>query len=225
MEQPSHQIENKALREYIYEQIRSLIENNGFELGKRINKLELAKRFSVSQTPVNDALNRLVGENYLIQESRKGYYLREFSLQEQFDYFEMRAGLEGISAKLCCERATDEEISVLCGYLPHFKETCVPDRFAEYARYDREFHEKILAFAKNPAIIDAMKSTGFMFRTYQKGLVRTPDLTLAEHEEIIAALHERNGKRAQEAMEAHLFAAREIFASLIAEQEKQQEEA
>jgi DNA-binding GntR family transcriptional regulator len=67
-------IENKSLRQNVYEKIRDLIDTGELVFGEKINKIDLAERFSVSQTPINDALNRLVGENYLIQQSRKGYY-------------------------------------------------------------------------------------------------------------------------------------------------------
>jgi DNA-binding GntR family transcriptional regulator len=47
-------VENKALRDYIYEKIRELIENEELSSGEKINKSLLEKRFNVSATPIND---------------------------------------------------------------------------------------------------------------------------------------------------------------------------
>ena len=58
-------VENKALRNYVYEHIRGLIDQGIIPFGEKINKHELAKSLGVSQTPINDALNQLVGERFL----------------------------------------------------------------------------------------------------------------------------------------------------------------
>ena len=89
-------LENKSVKDYIYEKIKELLENNEFVIGEKINKNYLATRFNISLTPINDALNRLVGENYLVQLPRKGFFVKEFSPKELCDLFEMRAALEEI---------------------------------------------------------------------------------------------------------------------------------
>ena len=106
-------LENKSVKDYIYDKIKELLENNDFEIGEKINKNDLANRFNISLTPINDALNRLVGENYLVQYPRKGFFVKEFSAKELCDLFEIRAGLEGIAIRLCCEKASNEELNEL----------------------------------------------------------------------------------------------------------------
>jgi DNA-binding GntR family transcriptional regulator len=208
-------IENKSLRQNVYEQIRTLIDSGELAFGEKINKIDLAERFSVSQTPINDALNRLVGENYLIQQSRKGYYVKEFDFQEFCNLFEMRAGLEGIAARLCCERATEEEMQILVSAFDGFSLPMNEEQRALYIKTDKQFHRNILKFAKNQTIMDALYTTGFLNRSYQKGLVRGPEITLDEHKRVVEAFKKRDGEGAQRYMVEHLFNSRNVFRDLV----------
>lgn len=204
----NNKLENKSVKDYIYDKIKELLENNEFELGKKINKNELATRFNISLTPINDALNRLVGENYLIQYPRKGFFVKEFTPKELCDLFEIRAGLEGIAIRLCCEKASDEDINSLIHYFDIFNQGIEENQIKEYTKIDKEFHKKIIFLAQNPLISQVRNSLGFLSRSYQKGLMKPKETSLEEHHKIIEALIERNGKKAQEAMENHLLGSR-----------------
>lgn len=210
-------IENKALRNYVYEYIRSLIDHGALPIGEKINKSELAASLGVSQTPINDALNRLVGERFLEQRPRDGYFIREFDAEEFCQLFEMRAGLEGIASRLCCENATDEQLQVLVTSFDEFT-LPVPESFMHsYYEADRAFHTNIITFSGNSFIHDDLKNTGFQARTYQKGLVRGPDITLHEHKMVIEALKVRDGERAQQQMIWHLLGSRDVFKARLLE--------
>jgi DNA-binding GntR family transcriptional regulator len=208
-------IENRALRDYIYEQIRDLIEEGVFPIGEKINKSELASKFGVSQTPISDALNRLVGERYLEQRQRKGYYIREFNAQEFRDFFEMRAGLEGIAVRLCCENATDSQLQEIVTSFDGFSWPMTEDEQQRYYEADRLFHVNVVRYSGNEIILQTLKTTGFQARTYQKGLVRGPGVTLHEHQSVIDAIKVRDGERAQQQMVWHLLGSRDVFKALV----------
>ncbi len=203
-----NKLENRSVKDYIYEKIKELLENNEFPIGVKINKNDLANRFNISLTPINDALNRLVGENYLIQYPRKGFFVKEFSRKEMCDLFEIRAGLEGIAIRLCCEKASDEEIEELINYFNIFENGINKNSLKEYTKVDKNFHKRIIYLAQNPLISQVRNSLGFLSRSYQKGLIKPMENSLQEHHKIIEALKKRDGKKAQEAMENHLLGSR-----------------
>jgi len=208
-------LENRSVKDYIYDKIKELLENNEFVVGEKINKNDLASRFNISLTPINDALNRLVGENYLVQYPRKGFYVKEFSPKELCDLFEIRAGLEGIAVRLCCERASNEDIDELIHSFDLFENGISDDMIKPYTNIDKNFHKRIIFLAQNPLISQVRNSLGFLSRSYQKGLVKPAFDSLQEHHQIIEALKLRDGKMAQNAMENHLLGSRDrILASL-----------
>lgn len=208
-------LENKSVKDYIYDKIKELLENNEFVVGEKINKNDLALRFNISLTPINDALNRLVGENYLIQQPRKGFYVKEFSPKELCDLFEIRAGLEGIAIRLCCERASNEEIENLIHSFDLFENDMDSNMIKQYTKADKDFHKKIIFLAENPLISQVRNSLGFLNRSYQKGLVKPMKDSLSEHHAIIEALKARDGEKAQKAMEQHLLNSRDKIVSTL----------
>ena len=210
-------VENKALRNYVYDQIRELIDQGILPVGKKIDKADLSSRFGVSQTPINDALNRLVGENYLEQKPRKGYYIREFNISEFCELFEMRAGLEGVAARLCCENATDEQLKTLVTAFDEFALPMDQATLHHYYEMDRRFHADIVRYSGNHFILESLHTTGFQARTYQKGLVRGPDITLHEHRMVVEALKVRDGERAQQQMVWHLLGSRDVFKARLSQ--------
>jgi len=214
-----NKIENKAIRQYIYEKLTEMLSNGEFPLGQKINKQKLAIDFNVSQTPVNDALNKLVGENYLIEIPRKGYFVREIKDQEYADMFELRAGLEGISAKLVCESASDEQIQILIHSFDGFDENIKNKELELYIKADRHFHRNIINFAGNSLIQESMKQTRFISRTYQKGLMKPVADSLAEHRKILEAFANRDGNQAAKAASDHLLNSRDRILEKIKENE------
>lgn len=208
-------VENKALRNYVYDHIREMIDQGDLPIGKKIDKSELAEHLGVSQTPIHDALNQLVGEKFLEQRPRDGYYIREFNAVEFCELFEMRAGLEGIAVRLCCENATDEQLRVLTSAFDEFSLPMDEELVHHYYEIDRRFHEDIVVFSGNGFILESLKTTGFQARTYQKGLVRGPDITLHEHRMVVEAIKARDGERAQQQMIWHLLGSRDVFKALL----------
>jgi len=209
----SSKIENKALRQYVYEHIRDLLDNGDLPVGEKINKSELCKQFNVSQTPVNDALNKLVGESYLEEIPRKGYFVREFNLEEQALLFEIRAGIEGIAIRLCCERATDAELKELVHSFDGFSNLHDENELKMYLKADKRFHRLLIKYSRNPKLQEILDSRSFISRTYQKGLMKSYSQSLNEHKIITTALTNRDKDTAATAIVNHLLSSRDYIVS------------
>ena len=97
-------IDNTSLKSYVYNEIKQMIYAGKFPLDQKINKAELAEHFNSSLTPINDALNRLVGEKFLTLESRKGYFVREFSVEEMIEF------CDGINSEIGGDTSSIREV-------------------------------------------------------------------------------------------------------------------
>ena len=78
------------LSEDIYISIKDDIVNKVFLPGEKINVKELARKYNVSDTPVKQALLRLMSDNVIVNEPNKGMVVRTFTLSEMRDLFEIR---------------------------------------------------------------------------------------------------------------------------------------
>lgn len=62
--------------------------------GSAINEVHLARSLGVSRTPLREALSTLVAEGAIFQIPRRGFFVRELSLQEAQDIYMIRPILD-----------------------------------------------------------------------------------------------------------------------------------
>ena len=188
-------LEATIVAQEVYLRLKRLIIEGELSPGARIDRQSLALELGVSPTPLNDALSRLIGERFVERRSgrqdKDGLYIPERPDGELVHIFAVRAGLEGIAARLAVERvvAGDDPGALkalsacFCGLEPPFDE----EKTERYLAEDKRFHEGIIEAAGNPILTDIDQNLGCVHRSWIHGLIRPPEETLCEHRAIITA--------------------------------------
>jgi DNA-binding GntR family transcriptional regulator len=202
-------IARDALGDLVYDQIVRMLLNHDLKPGDKVLKKELATVLGVSQTPINEAVNRLLREGILEQQGRAGIFVRVFNNKDMMELFAVRAGLEGSALQLCMEDAGNPRFLRLLNLFDDFSYPIHKDRYKEYQKKDQEFHGEILKISANRVILDFIHNFEFILRCYQKGLIRNPDETLIEHKEIINAIRNSEADIAQKLIMSHHWKTRE----------------
>jgi GntR family transcriptional regulator of vanillate catabolism len=86
------------------DRLREQIIRGEHKPGSHVQEQTLSDALGVSRTPVRTALNTLANEGLLEYVAKRGYRVREFSLREIGDAYEVRATLEGMGCRLVAER-------------------------------------------------------------------------------------------------------------------------
>jgi len=209
------------ITEEVYLRIKRMIVEGGLPAGLHLDRKTLAAELGVSLTPVNEALARLTGERFVERRGpgeRKeatGLYVRILPADELAHLFAVRAGLEGIAARLCVERALQD------GRSPSYEELCrrfttfePPFDAAKTERYleeDVAFHEGIIQLAANPVLADIDGNLGCVHRSWIRGLVRPPGETLPEHRAILDAFRALDADAAQALITLHNLRSRDTL--------------
>lgn len=197
-------IKNNPLVDLVYQRIKDMIFDGFLPPGEKINKIDLSRKLGVSITPVNEVINRLTGEKILEKRDRKGYFVKKLTLKDLTESFVVRAGLEGVALRVSIEDLTDSQLSQFEYFFKDFKLPFDKKEMKRYMKEDQMFHEKIIELCGNSIITDFDRNFHFVMKSYQKGLVRPPEETLSEHEEIIEAIKQRKSQKAQELLITHL---------------------
>ncbi|HAE21582.1 MAG TPA: hypothetical protein DCG47_04565 [Spirochaetaceae bacterium] len=192
----------------IYEEIKKALFNGDWPPGSRIDRKALAESFGISQTPINDALNRLTGEGLVESRQRDGFFVPDYNDEELADLFTARAGFESIAARLCAEEAPEAERKAFLRLFGRFGETVEPGMEGAYLAADKEFHSSIIRLAGSSRLVEVESSFGLSSRSYEHGLVRSPSDTLPEHRAIVDAIVRGDGRAAQLGMADHLLRTR-----------------
>jgi len=197
-------IEHENLDDKIYTRLKRMIAERELEPGQRILQEKLAREMGVSRTPLVNALKRLAQERLVEWVSRRGIYVKRFSLGEMAQVFEVREGLETVAARLAAAKVDPHEVDELLRMFRGFSGKLTPALIRRYIERDRHFHWRLVELAGNPHLTAAMESVHMMIAAYQLGLPRTPAETIPEHCAILEALRKRDPDASEAAMRVHI---------------------
>jgi DNA-binding GntR family transcriptional regulator len=195
----------------VYDRLRSEIVAGVFEAGAPLVEVALAERYGVSRTPVREALRRLEQDG-LVERGDRGLRVRTRSPEEIMEIYEVRIALEATAASAAAERRTELDLMRLRAAADTMAATPVSDPRA-MAEANRAVHEAVWAASHNGTIVDLLSRLN-------NHLTRYPATTLAvagrweeaqrEHDEIVAAIRDRDGERAAALARSHMTRARDL---------------
>ena len=125
--------------------------------GSVLRQEQLSERFSVSRTPVREALRRLAALGLVSFEPNRGVRVRTFSRDELYEAFLVRAELESLATELAATRMTAADLKDLDEAERRFAEltTRVVGGEAltgDWVRANHAFHDVIYRVANAPMI-------------------------------------------------------------------------
>lgn len=204
----------------IYEQLKQMAMNYKFRPGEPLNEVELAASFEVSRTPLREVLNRLVAEGLLDFVPRKGFSCKPLDTKRVFDLYEVRCGLEMMSARLATERASDAELQTLLQVWKEAAQSFCHLTPLECARCDERFHEQLAQLSRNSELLHLLQNINA--RAHYLRLISMEQEpfrrnTCSEHHLILQAICDRNPEAAVKCMAAHVSLRQEQLVEVIKE--------
>ena len=193
--------------EFAYQRLKDAIATGVYMPNQRLIEAEVTQALGVSRTTLRAALIRLHQEGLVVIEVNRGARVRAFGLDEAIQVLLVREVLEGLAAVLAIEKATDEDLDALRGVVAEMKDALAVDDVRRYAILNGRFHKIILDAADNEIVARFLGSLQFPLIRYQFGSILVPgrkDASLAEHQEILAALEARDAARIEVAARRHV---------------------
>ncbi len=209
----------RSLAERAADALRESILLGKLPPGIAVPERELADAFSISRTPLKEALRMLENEGLIVYGPTRRPSVADPSLEELAQSLAVLGSLEALAGELACRHATEAEISEAAGLEERMR---LADEGAEplqFFGWDMEFHQTVVRAARNVPLLES-------HRTYNARLWRARfissknrmarDRTLGQHADILAALKARDGQACAGQMRRHLEAA---VANIAATQE------
>jgi DNA-binding GntR family transcriptional regulator len=197
-------IKHENLDDKIYARLKRMIADGQLSPGQRILQEKLARDMGVSRTPLVNALKRLAQERLVEWVSRRGIYVKRFSMREMAQLFEVREGLEPIAARLAATRIAPTEVREFKKLFDGFSKKPSAAEVRRYLKCDRHFHWRLVELTENSHLAAAMESVNMMISAYQVGVPRSLAESLPEHQAILEALGHRDPDASEAAMRVHI---------------------
>jgi DNA-binding GntR family transcriptional regulator len=210
------------LRHIVAEKVRAAILANEFKPGEWLRQEQLAQQFGVSQTPVREALQDLVGEGVVERVPYRGIRVIEFTLADLMDLYACRAFMEGLAARYAARHITPQDLAELRQLVNQMADVFPRQDWGAYRDLNRRFHRVIYTASQHPFLIRTLDQLWTVYPTMMLSGFAAPirehrALNTREHRAIIAALQAGAAARAERLMRQHIAeSARRIQARLHA---------
>jgi DNA-binding GntR family transcriptional regulator len=180
--------------------------------GTKLNEVEIASALGVSRGPVREAFSALSQAGLVRVEKNRGVFVRQVSLEEANEFYEVRAALEGLIGKLAARRIAIDEIEQLRAVVRRMHMTQKSRRADEYFVLNVEFHDLLARAARNNALLANYRGVVNQLDLYRRATISRGQenipLSTQEHEAIVEAVAARDEQRAEALLTEHVLASR-----------------
>jgi DNA-binding GntR family transcriptional regulator len=182
--------------------------------GAALDETDIARRFSVSRTPVREALRQLAASGLIDARAHRGAVVARPSIERLTGMFEAMAELEAMCAGLAAERMTPAErhrLEAVHEELRVLSHAGNPDRFHEV---NERFHNTIYAGSQNAYIAEITLATRVRVQPFRRAQFRNLGRLAkshAEHDRVVVAILRGDRVGAAAAMRAHIELVRDEY--------------
>lgn len=204
-----------AQRHFVREKIQSMILSNELAPGERLGQVQLAKKLGVTQGVVREALLELQFCGLVEAVDNRGMFVGPLNGKSLVDFFELREMHEALAVRLCCQRATRDQLKELAEIAEQAFTLSQNNELRAMASLDRDFHHRLIQLSQN-GILQRFEET---YRALGKVVRadRDPHVVRREHLAILESISAGNADLAERLVREHIRSARDMVEKRLAD--------
>jgi DNA-binding GntR family transcriptional regulator len=194
----------ETLSSLVAEELERMIIRGELQAGDRIN--ESAQLFSISRGPIREACRSLEKSNLVRVVTNRGVFVREMSVAQAADIYDVRAHLFGLAGRLAASRISFRDVAELRAMVAEMHEAKDIDT---YYPLNVAFHARLVDLSGNKRVAELYAALGKELHLFRRrGLVEGDSMVVSnqEHLRIIEALREHSCELAERTMTDHILA-------------------
>lgn len=208
-------------REVAYSAIKKAILSGQLEPNKPLFEEQLAAMFSISRTPVREALALLEHDGLITSsQGNRGMFVRQLSQEEFIDIFSANEVIEPFLARQAAALASDEQVRALELNVETYQKCVDQIAVANFLELGRDFHRLVGVAAGNQFLTEAVVRNEERTDLYLMSRGRTVNLasmqtSVNEHRAIMEAIRAHNPEQAAARIIVHAASVRKRYLGLI----------
>lgn len=214
-------IERQSLHAQLVDRLRRLIETGELPPGSKLVEKSLCESFDVSRTPMREAIRALAAEGLIVLTPNRGASVATVTEAQILESYVVMGALEGLAGELAAPAITDDALAAIRTLHDRMCDCRRAGDLEGYYDYNRRIHDAIFAAAGNPVLTQTRRII-FTRVVNLRFIARIADdewqTAIDEHEEMLAALADRDGPRLGAILRRHLHSKRGQVARWLARQ-------
>lgn len=187
------------VRQQVIKALHHAITTGALRPGQRLIEKELCELMGVSRPPVREALRHLESEGLVVSLPKRGPVVAQLSREDVANIYQVRGALEALAAKLCAERATDQQIAELGRSVKDLVEAIRASDLDRTMEAKDRFYAILIDGSGNPLVASILRTMKARIQMLRRISLSSPDRspeTIREIQLVLAAIEARDGDAA-----------------------------
>jgi DNA-binding GntR family transcriptional regulator len=206
---------SQTARHRVREDVRRLILTGELRPGTRLTQQQLAKRFGVAQSVVRESLLELQFSGLVRSVDNLGIFVNDLDTGLLLQAYQVREMIEGLAARLACERANRIDIRDLYEMAEAIFQNGVNHNDPDRGHIDRNFHHRIIMISQN--VVLARLTEAYHVLGTVLTAKRNHESIRKEHTDIVRAIEENKPEEAERAARLHVAGVRAAIEEQVRE--------
>ncbi|MBW2031460.1 MAG: GntR family transcriptional regulator [Deltaproteobacteria bacterium] len=207
LEKDKNLIAYKQFWKFIAEDIKENIISGRYKPGKRLKEAQLAEKYSVSKTPVREAIRYLEGIGFVEMIPHTMIRVSEINKKEVQDLYSIQNALERLAALEALPNLSAKEYGEMeeCAVL--MEQYAEKKDYALYSKANNNFHSIIWRASGNERLVEMLQNTHERIQRFYSVPRRFPDKfkeLAADHRKILEAIAQKDADKLETLLRTHL---------------------
>jgi DNA-binding GntR family transcriptional regulator len=209
----------ETLCSLVAEELERMIIRGELQAGDRINESELSQMLNISRGPIREACRSLEKSNLVRVVTNRGVFVREMSVDQAAEIYDVRAHLFGLAGRLAASRVSLREVADLRARASEMQNAKDIDA---YYPLNVAFHARLVELSGNSRVAELYNSLSKELHLFRRRglLLRNDSLASSnqEHVRIIEALRDHSSDLSERTMTDHILAGKTRLLERVREQ-------
>ena len=205
-------LQKHSLPSLVRREIERRILSGELAPGAKLIEADLAAGLGVSRGPVREAFRALEQASLVRTEKNRGVFVRQVSLEEANEIYEVRAALEGLVGRLAARRIRPTQLERIRAVVKKMHAVGRRRDAAAYYPLNVEFHELLIETTGNRALQANYRRIVNELELYRRETIsRSAEnipVSIHEHEAIVNAVAKADEKLAERLLVDHVIESR-----------------
>jgi phosphonate utilization transcriptional regulator len=202
-----------SLTTLVQRELERQIISGELEAGAKLNEAEIASELRVSRVPVREAFRALDQSGLVRTEKNRGVFVRQVSLEEAYEIYEVRAALDGLIGRLAAERILPAQLQRLREIVKRMHAASRALDAQAYFPLNIEFHAVLGEAAGNHALLQNYQRIVNELNLYRREVIarsaESIPASTKDHESIVNAVAKGDGALAGRLLFEHVINGRD----------------
>ena len=205
-------VRSNSLPMLVQQELERMILAGDLAVGAKLNEAAVALLLGVSRGPVREAFRALVESGLVRQEKNRGVFVRQVSVEEADEIYEVRAIIDEWAGRRLAHTATADQLKELKATVDRMDRAAARNDVDAWHSLNLEFHDRLVACAGNAKLIATYRRLVNELKLYRRQtLAQRGALPLftREHRDIVQKIASGNAAAAGKALHDHVMGSRE----------------